>query len=1112
MTEQNHKDFEQNLYEALSNNGWKQLDVGHSRGMNYNQNLILYKRTRDLSQVLVSTKDERIAISDEILKTSSQTEKSATKTDNYLVPEEAILPSNSPNSETIQNIESVGSFTPMGEPKARIYPDPITGTTVRLSRFENFQSLRALRSDEDSLVIGFDSEWYGDDIRKMLSWQFALIHGTKLVEYVFIKRDFEHAPASTNLWLELALARILDDLQSPTYQRIRISEAVQYQYISGINPATGAFIEMTTNSWEEANNNGLYAYVYGAPSNILVSSIESDISAYSFSESDWSRYKRCLRNNSTDDIHITLVSHATKADITTLYQKGAYRKEILRYLTEAGGGLFSMRPIKMDVNSVYPNSAWNYFYPLTVHVRDSLCSAPAGECSLDALGNVVGVPKIELSDDQISHMDAVLTDTPALYMDYASRDAVITMLYTSAVYGINKCQAVTILAAGTKVLKNTMAAYLGANDSREFERIYRGLQTVKHGTARHPQKAAFIEKKSLEPINDDACILQDNASKAFQGGYNSCSDIGYFDIETYDYDLQNAYPSAMCLVPDADWDHCILQRFEKNHILTKEDFIDSDGTVNPFMLMFAYVRFEFDHKTIFPCLPNNIEGNLVFTRTSDGNDGIYACGPELYLAVKLGAMVTVLNGYKVRRRYRGDGAESFSMKHAVKQLVADRREAKELCGKGSIEELILKLIVNGGYGKTAQNVKQKNHWSAYTGEMEDIGCSSITNPVSAAMITSIVRAVLLAAQNQITAMGYTVYSVTTDGFISNIPEDVLKTLDLYGLRDKLAEARLFLTDGADPAIWEIKHVQNDLLNLTTRGNVSLNTGARPKELPGFLTTEIADLYYKNPVYKLPGVCAHNSSKSGYLSDSYDDRLWLTIQSLTRTGAVEYTDTEWTTFKELCAGVPFSVTPTVRHVRMDFDLKRKPLENSFVTVYPEINGVMYEIANFTTVAFENRSEYLKYRDVKALLSCLRTAEEWGNFFKKLSYHGSVSRPRNFEFSKILSTIIGYRNGLIKIDCLDMPDLTVADKCAIINYCNNSGKMFTPSDWKNARRPERLHSMLPAELLQPFIEILRNIPHDAIELLKSKRAEGRIPNWISNLPDRILSFFKRIWKRV
>ena len=1110
MKVKSNLDFEQSLYHALAKNGWEQLDVGCSRRINYNNTLLLYKRCRDVCDVLCESIENDKHCYD-ISDMSYISEKSDSETSNYSSIKVTDLLKKTEFTEEITDDNHAGSFPTMGMPNVDYDPNPTVGAELRLSRFDDFRSLCALRTDEDSLVIGFDSEWYGEDTRKMLSWQFALINGTKLVEYVFIKRDFEHAPASTNLWLELALARILDDLQSPSYKRVRVSDVVQYQYISGIDATTGACIEKTTDSWEKAHKLGQYAYVKGLPTNILVSSIEDDISAFDFGNSDWSTCKRRLHNNSVDDINVTLVSHATKADISTLYQKGAYRKEILRYLTEAGGGLFSMRPIFMNVNSVFPNSAWNYYYPIVLHIRDSLCSAPAGESSLDALGQVVGVPKIELSEEQITHMDAVLTDTPELYMDYASRDAVITMLYTSAVYGINKRQAVTILSAGTKIFKKSMSEYLGVTNSREFDRVYRGLHIANHGKVRCSDKAAFIEQTSLDPINIDARNLQKDASEAFQGGYNSCSVVGYYDIETYDYDLQNAYPSAMCLVPDVDWDHCILQRFEENYVLTKGDFLDSDGRVNPVSLMFAYVRFEFPRSIKYPCIPTNIEGIPVFTRTTDECNGVFACGPELYLAVKLGAKVTVLNGYKVRPLCGKNDHASYSTRHAVKQLVVDRREAKSQCGKGSIEELILKLVVCGGYGKVAQNVKQKDRWSAYKDLMEDIGCSTITNPVSAAMITSIVRAVLLAAQNQITDMGYTVYSVTTDGFISNVPEDLLKGLDLYGLRDKLAEARMFLTDGADPEIWEIKHIQNDLLNLTTRGNVSLNTGMKPKDLPGYLTAETADLYYKNPVYKLPGVCAHNSTKSGHLSDSYDDRLWLTIQSLTRTGPVEYADTEWTTFKKLCAGVAFSVMPTVRRVHMDFDLKRKPVQNSIVTVHPEINGVQYEIANFTTVPFENKNEYLKYRDVKTLVSCLRTVVEWENFFKKLSYHGSGARPRNFEFSKIMSTIIGYRKGLIKIDCLDLPGLTVADKCAIINYCNDSGKTFTQSDWKNARRPERMHSMLPEELLQPYIEILRNIPYEVIEMLKDKSATGYIPDWIYDVFDRIQNFFKRIWKR-
>ncbi len=263
-----------------------------------------------------------------------------------------------------------------------------------------------------------------------------------------------------------------------------------------------------------------------------------------------------------------------------------------------------------------------------------------------------------------------------------------------------------------------------------------------------------------------------------------------------------------------------------------------------------------------------------------------------------------------------------------------------------------------------------------------------------------------------------------------------------------------------------------MLNLTTRGNVSLNTGFPPKELPDFLTPETAGDYYKHPVYKLPGVCAHNSTKSGYLSDSYDDRLWLITQALSRSRAIDYNDTEWTPFKKLVSGEPFKVRQMCKHVRMDYDMKRKPVPTSITTVYPVIDGKQYEIANFTTEPFETPEEFLKFREVKEKVPCLRTAEEWATFFNKLLYHGTSSRPRDFELSKLKSVIMGYRNNLISIPYLDGPDLSVAEKVAWINGFNEGTKPYTVADWKNARKSDRISSMLPMEMLTSLVERMQS----------------------------------------
>lgn len=285
------------------------------------------------------------------------------------------------------------------------------------------------------------------------------------------------------------------------------------------------------------------------------------------------------------------------------------------------------------------------------------------------------------------------------------------------------------------------------------------------------------------------------------------------------------------------------------------------GGYSPLMPMVAYIRFEFPEGVKYPCIPVNGDGMPIYPRTSKGFDGIYACGPEIYLALRLGAKVYCEKGYVLNPlRDKESGEVSYSLRAAVKQLVSDRNDAKRIFGLKSLEELILKTMVNSGYGKVAQNVSPKTKYCAKSEGMEDVGESPITNPVSAAMITSIVRAELLAAQNQVDELEYMTCSVTTDGFISDVPEETLKSLDLLGFRKWVEQSRLFLTDNKDRELWETKHRQDDLVNFTTRGNVSLWT----KDKNGY-----------------DGVCAHNGGCSPYRRDSYEDRKWLMKEVVSR---------------------------------------------------------------------------------------------------------------------------------------------------------------------------------------------------------------------------------------
>ncbi len=132
--------------------------------------------------------------------------------------------------------------------------------------------------------------------------------------------------------------------------------------------------------------------------------------------------------------------------------------------------------------------------------------------------------------------------------------------------------------------------------------------------------------------------------------------------------------------------------------------------------------------------------------------------------------------------------------------------------------MILKNCVNSTYGKIAQNIMSKSSWDAYCEKMVKIGASALTSPVHACLITAGVRAILHATMNQLSDLGHKCYSVTTDGFISDAPFEVVENLDLYGFRDIFGAAREQLIGSSK--IWEEKHTQSAFLNFSTRGNIS----------------------------------------------------------------------------------------------------------------------------------------------------------------------------------------------------------------------------------------------------------------------------------------------------
>lgn len=1000
--------------ETFAASQWKQGNAGRTKAIDYNKYFQMFYRVVDLTKNLLESK-------------------------------------NFPVKNSLQTlVNKGGQDVAMGAPYSGVDPDPAELQSVqnKLTVFSNLPSVLAARKEVDSLNIGYDCEYQAVDEngnpdpdgkqRIILSYQFALyLNENEILEVCFLTR---RPTIDNRLSYRTCIGAILDllrndygfDYMSLTYKSTRRRQVTERRLIfagSDDSYKTKKYFD----SVEEAQN-------YISEQNPLIVIDSSNKKTNDFKESR------------KDSFSVTLVCHTGIVDISAFKEDifGIGRKgSMLPVFKSIQGGLVTMDSIFTHIPTA--SEYWK-FYPVNITFRDTMCYAPAGAKTLSALGKSIGVGKIVLPTGVISNMLPYMYSNPIDFIAYAAQDALVTIMYGSRLWGINKQWCLTSTSGSAFAMKQSIMEYYGIpiKDKKakaRFERSYRGMRSVSKGKIKTPSGLRPVSKS--EAINPDAELLHNFSANSYCGGYNTCIYSGVFrNSMFYDFDLESAYPTAMCLVMDIDFDSDNpIEREFKNEELTLQAF---HTPVDP---MFCYVDFEFPVGVKFPCIAIHDEGSIIFPRKAKG---VYVSGPSLYLALQLGAKVFVHRGFVGRIRMTQSLQPSMSLRIACKQMVQDRKLAKQIYGKGSLEELLLKLFVNGSYGKIAQNVIEKNTWDGWNEYMTDIGFSSITSPERASLITDIVRCMLIGTLNQLHNNGIKSYSVTTDGFITEATLDELNSCDAYGFKNLFEQSRVFLTDG-DPTVWAVKHEQTELVNPTTRCNT------------GFGVDKIKD--DGSAIPSGLGVLAHGGYVSkAQIKDSYEDRFLTTQTILTRTGRVACTTKEFVNIKDMSLKkLDFFTFEETRNIRLDFDMKRKPIKDSFESVSGNLEGIDYEYANFDTEPFEDLDEYHLYRNANESFNCLRTMGDWDRFFLKVEdrANGYKRVTKDMEWSKLFSVIQGYRSGL-----WDLPEVTaaesVAEKINIINSHNRSNKQFNENAWKNSRKPERASQMLPQNLIQELLD--------------------------------------------
>lgn len=734
---------------------------------------------------------------------------------------------------------------------------------------------------------------------------------------------------------------------------------------------------------------------------------------------------------------IVLFSHAGVVDISTL----AGGHAVMQRSQNKGAALFSATT---PVTRALPaDKSRHSFRRFGLYLRDSTSFAAQGS-SLAKLGHAVNLPKLEMSEADYLDMGAVLKKEPERFAAYAMRDVEICYRYMSQLPTVRRdtlC-APTAPACAANYMKRFIVGELALDDAG-FEREWRGEVRVKDGLEKARSGRGFYMKSHYASVNVHADELIRLARDNMHGGINACFIVGFFPEMSWDYDLTSAYPLALGSLYDPDYSKPFAVTFE-DETVTKQSF-PHDWFHDPFVPGFGVVDFEFPKSCYQPCIPIKTDHGLVFPRTSEGTSGVSASLAEVMLALALGATIHVRR-FVIPHVHDRDGM----LLHGYHNLIGVRNEQKRLHGKKSVQQESIKLVNASAYGKLAQDISPKTRRDLWTLETDEIQPSKITNAPLAAAGTALVRCTIIAAINQLHANGYHVYSATTDGFISDAPKKELDSLNLYGLRYRLAWVQGHYTDGASTDIFEIKHTNSGgLLNFTTRGNVGLNVSDDPEKHP-----------------EREGVLARAGYK-GYSASSLEDRKEFAKRIVTRSAPLEYTVNEWVNAADMLKfAEDFHVTKVPSTSNPNFDLKRKPDLSTMHEVSFEIDGETFSTPTYDTVPYECIREFDAYKSQAKSMQL--TKRDRYVELEERAKDGPRTKREPTQRDLVRYAVMAYRSGKADIPGLDA--LRGSARNSWISGFIEEGRPFTANDWKMCGKQERW-SHIPEESV--YVDIVKSM---------------------------------------
>ncbi|ENV4251655.1 DNA polymerase [Vibrio parahaemolyticus] len=737
---------------------------------------------------------------------------------------------------------------------------------------------------------------------------------------------------------------------------------------------------------------------------------------------------------------IIVTAHFMKADLFNFNQAfeqvKTHIKGIRKTVASLGDAyeldLSKVMTRRIDKEPVKSKDKNRNYHTLHMSFFDTMLLAPANAQSLAAIGDIVGVPKLDIPKPySIERMDEYLAGDKAGYEAYGLTDSLISALHFKA--SADLCKELGLKSVPYTIGGMAVKTFINSlDDPKSYRKLFGFEEKEREIWSKETGKVRTV---TIEEPTQARKTMEWFASECYSGGRNEAFWGAVTPIDTWlDLDVPSCYSVITNGLREIDYEAMYMS----NQV---EDFFGDK-------MALAWVEFEFPEGTRFPSLVVRDKDSLLFPLRGE----THCTGHELEVAYNQGAKIKIKQGF------------IFPWKNDVRifeSYMKWGREKRKGYEKGSFSELLVKEMLNSLYGKFSQNVKPKQSFSVADGYSKPQPPSKLTNPFYASYTCGMARALLGEALASISD-DKTVVSVTTDGFLTNANID---EIDLTGPICQRFREMFHRIDPNGGEILEVKHKAKQLICAKTRAQFTV------KAMDGW-----------KPVLAKGGVKPPKdiTDQNQYMVELYKER----------TPEHKTDASHLTSLRNMCTErKDMLMEEKTQRLNLEFDMKREPINPRVI----EVDGV--PLVSFETKPFKNAFEMrytrIRFDAWRKSGRCLKTLDDWYDWQERLSMYkandkGEVRLKKDEKSDELMARLFVRFYGH-EVSGITKKDITAK---ALSEWLVELGYDIKPSLVRGAGRTKLVEGTVPltSSTLKLAKQLVGKFPQfDPVPLFNASREE-------------------------